>query len=61
MIKYITEIRWNDCDTITDRIVTFSRSKYDATKHALDIYLKNCPNRILKVYAINTKKIKELK
>ncbi len=57
-MKYITEIRWNDNNKIVDRIVTFSQNKTLATKHALTIYLDHCPNRILMVYAINTKKIK---
>lgn len=56
-MKYITTIKWNDDDQIADRILTFSRCKPDAIKHALNIYLNKYPNRILKVYATNTKKV----
>ena len=58
-MRYVTKIKWNDDDTIADNIVTFSRNRTEAKKHALNIYLNRCPARILKVYAGETSKIKD--
>lgn len=47
---WITKIFWND-GQLADNIKTYSFNRKQAKKHALDIYFKKCPNRILQVYA----------
>lgn len=58
-MKWVTKIKWNDDNSTADNIVTYSRTRNEAKKHALNIYLNRCPARIFKVYAAETNKIKD--
>jgi hypothetical protein len=48
-MKHSTQILWSDDKQVIDNIVTYSRNRAEAKKHALDIYCDRCPNRMTKV------------
>ncbi len=60
-MKYSTQIIWSDDKQVVDRIVTYSRTRNEAKKHALNIYCNRCPQRMTKVETGKTSKLKGIK